>query len=116
MIGPQYYFSQPEQKTRFYAGATGGVVLVNIKNQHSVVELGAGSASEIDDLSGRDFVGKPFVGLEIAEKDRMSFWGELGYMFGKYTVRATAPETGERTEQDISINGLHITGGVKFRL
>ncbi len=116
MIGSQYYFNQPEKKTRLYAGATGGVVLVNVKNQFSLVAPGAGSISEVEELSGSDVVGKPFVGLEIAKNSKMSFWGELGYMLGKYTIEATDPDTGEKAKEDISINGLHITGGVKFHL
>lgn len=116
MIGSQYYFSQPEKQVRFYAGATGGVVLVDIKNQYTVVTPGAGSVSEADDLSGNDFVARPFAGLEISQTSKMSFWGELGYMLGKYSIETTAPETGEKTKEQISINGLHITGGVKFRL
>ncbi len=116
MIGSQYYFSQPKTKTRLYAGATGGVVLVNVKDQYSLVSPGAGSNSQVDDASGGTFVSKPFVGLEIANNSKMSFWGELGYVLGKYTMEATNLTTGVKIEKDVSINGLHVTGGVKFRL
>jgi hypothetical protein len=111
MIGSQYYFSQPGMKTRFYAGATGGVVLVNVKNQYSF-----GAISQAADLSGGSVVTKPFAGLEIANTSKMSFWGELGYMLGKYTIEATILATGAKIEKDVSINGLHVTGGVKFHL
>jgi len=116
MIGSQYYFSQPKTKIRLYASATAGVVLVNVKDQYSLVSPGAGSTSEVEDASGGTVMSKPFVGLEIANKSKMSFWGELGYVLGKYTVEATNLTTGVKIEKDVSINGLHVTGGVKFRL
>lgn len=116
MIGSQYYFSQPGTQTRLYAGATGGVVLVNVKSQLSLAAPGAGQFSENSDTTGSDFVGKPFVGLEITNNSKMSFWGELGYMLGKYTIEATDHATGVKVEQDFSINGFHVSGGVKFRL
>ncbi len=72
MIGAQYYFSQPDKKTRLYAGATGGVVLVNNKRQLSFVAPDAGSISEVEDASGGTVVSKPFVGLEIAKTSKMS--------------------------------------------
>jgi hypothetical protein len=46
-----------KKKNRLHAGATGGIVLVNVKSQVSLV----GSNSEAADQSGNDFVGKPFV-------------------------------------------------------
>ncbi len=111
MIGSQYYFSQPKAKTRFYAGGTGGVVLVSVKSEYRLGQL-----SQAADLSGGSVVTKPFVGLEIANTSKMSFWGELGYMLGKYTIEGTNAATGAKIEQDVSINGVHVTGGVKFRL
>jgi hypothetical protein len=69
-----------------------------------------------DDASGGTVMSKPFVGLEIANNSKMSFWGELGYVLGKYTIEATNLATGVKIEKDVSINGLHVTGGVKFRL
>lgn len=111
MVGSQYYFSQPAAKARFYAGGTGGLVLVNVESQYRL-----GTFSQTADLSGNSVVTKPFVGLEIANTSKMSFWGELGYMLGKYTIEATNAATGAKTEQDVSINGIHVTGGVKFRL
>jgi hypothetical protein len=116
MIGSQYYFSQPKTKARFYAGAIGGVVLVNVKDQYSLVSPGAGSNSQADDASGGTVMSKPFVGLEIANNRKMSFWGELGYVLGKYTMEVTNLTTGVKTDRDVSINGLHLTGGVRFRL
>lgn len=116
MIGSQYYFSQPKTKTRLYAGATAGVVLVNVKDQYSLVSPGAGSTSEVEDASGGTVMSKPFVGLEIANNSKMSFWGELGYVLGKYTIEATNLTTGVKIEKDVSINGIHVAGGVKFRL
>ncbi len=116
MIGSQYYFSQPKTKTRLYAGATGGVVLVNVKSQISLVAPGAGPISDASTSSGSDFVSKPFIGLEIANARKMSFWGELGYVFGKYSLEITDPGTGQKVQNDVSINGLHVTGGVKIRL
>ncbi len=116
MIGSQYYFSQPKTKTRFYAGATGGIALVNVKDQYALSTLATGSTSQVDDASGGTFLSKPFVGLEIATNSKMSFWGELGYVLGKYTIEATNLTTGVKIEKDVSINGLHVTGGVKFRL
>lgn len=115
MIGSQYYFSRPQTNARFYGGATGGVILVNVKSQISLTAPGAAPVSETSNMSGSDFVGKPFVGLEIANTSKMSFWGELGYMFGKYSLETTEPGTGAKTERNVSVNGLHITGGVKFR-
>jgi hypothetical protein len=111
MVGSQYYFSQPAAKTRFYAGATGGLVLVNVESEYRL-----GTLSQTADLSGNSVVTKPFVGLEIANTSKMSFWGELGYMLGKYTIEGTNAATGAKIEEDVSINGIHVTGGVKFRL
>lgn len=37
-------------------------------------------------------------------------------MPGKYTIEQVDPNTGATNEEEVSINGLHITGGVKFRL
>lgn len=116
MLGSQYYFSQPKMKTRLYAGATGGVVLVNVKTDMSLVATDAAPFSDVSSSSGSDFVSKPFVGLEIANTNKMLFWGELGYVFGKYTVEATNLVSGEKVQNNVSINGVHITGGVKFSL
>lgn len=116
MIGSQYYFSQPKEKARFYAGATGGIVLVNVKAKLDVNVPGQGQFSESPSASGNDFVSKPFIGLELANTNKMFFWGEVGYLIGKYTVELTDPLSGATVENDVSINGLHFTGGVRFRL
>lgn len=73
MIGSQYYFSQPKTKAKVYAGATGGIVLVNVKSRISLVTPGGGSQSETADRSGNDFLSKPFVGVEVAQNRKMSF-------------------------------------------
>lgn len=114
MFGSQYYFSQPQSKSRLYAGATGGLVLVTVKSEFSLNAPGANPFSDSSSRSGNDFVTRPFVGVEVANTSKMSFWGELGYVFGKYTLETTAD--GVKTTEDISINGLHLTGGVKFSL
>jgi len=116
MVGSQYYFSQPKAKNRVYAGATGGIVLVNVKSEFNLLAAGGAPTSQTSSLSGTDFVSRPFVGLEITNTRTMSFWGEVGYVLGKYTLEATNLATGAKTERDVSISGLHVTGGVKFGL
>jgi hypothetical protein len=116
MVGSQYYFGQPKARNRVYAGATGGIVLVNVKSQFNLSAAGAAPLSQTSSLSGTDFVSKPFVGLEIVNTRNMSFWGEVGYMLGKYTLEITDLATGAKTEKDVSISGLHVTGGVRFAL
>lgn len=116
MIGSQYYFGQPKAKTRVYAGATGGIVLVNVNSEFNLQAVGAAPASQKSSVSGNDFVSRPFVGLEIVNTSKMSFWGEVGYVLGKYTLELTNLATGAKVEKDVSISGLHVTGGVKFAL
>lgn len=116
LVGSQYYFSAPKTKTKVYAGAVGGIMLVNVKSQINLVSPGAGSQSETTERSGNDFLSKPFIGLEVARDRKISFWGELGYVLGKFTIEQVDPNTGTTSEEDVSINGLHVSGGVKFRL
>jgi len=115
-VGSQYYFGQPKAKNRVYAGATGGIVLVNVKSEFNLLAAGGAPVSQTSSLSGTDFMSKPFVGLEIINTRNMSFWGEVGYVLGKYTLEATDLATGAKTERDVSISGLHVTGGVKIGL
>lgn len=116
MLGSQYYFTPPKEKARFYAGATGGIVLVNVKAKLNLNVPGQGQLSESPSASGNDFVSKPFIGLELANTNKMFFWGEVGYLLGKYSVEETDPVSGAKVENDVSLNGLHFTGGVRFRL
>ena len=116
MVGSQYYFGQPKAKNRVYAGATGGIVRVDVKSEFNLQAAGGAPATQSSSASGTDFVSRPFVGLEIINTSKMSFWGEVGYVLGKYTLEATDLATGEKVEKDVSISGLHITGGVKFGL
>lgn len=116
LVGSQYYFSLPKAKTRVYAGAVGGLMLVNVKSQESFVSPGIGQQSETTDNSGNDFLSKPFIGVEVAQDRKMSFWGELGYVLGKFTIEQAGPNAGATNETKVSINGLHLSGGVKFRL
>lgn len=116
MIGSQYYFSQPKEQARFYAGATGGIVLVNVKAKFNLNVPGQGQFSESPSASGNDFVSKPFIGLELANTNKMFFWSEVGYLISKYTVELTDPLSGATVENDVSLNGLHFTAGVRFRL
>lgn len=116
MVGSQYYFSQPKEKARIYAGATGGLVLVNVKAEFNLNVPGQGQFSESPSASGNDFVSKPFIGLELANTNKMFFWGEVGYLIGKYTVELTDPLSGATVENDVSLNGLHFTAGMRFRL
>lgn len=116
MVGAQYYFTPPKEKARFYAGATGGIVLVNVKAKFNLNVPGQGQLSESPSASGNDFVSRPFLGLELANKNKLFFWGEVGYLIGKYSIAQTDPVTGATVENDVSINGLHFTGGVRFRL
>lgn len=116
MAGSQYYFGQPKAKKRLYAGATGGIVLVNVDSEFNLLPAGGAPATQTNSTSGTDFVSRPFVGLEIINTSKMSFWGEVGYVLGKYTLEATNLTTGAKIEKDVSISGLHITGGVKFGL
>lgn len=116
MLGSQYYFTPPKQQMRVYAGATGGIVLVNVQAKFNVNVPGQGQFSESPSASGNDFVSRPFIGLELANTNKMFFWGEVGYLIGKYSIEQTDPVTGATVENDVSINGLHFTGGVRFRL
>ncbi len=116
MVGSQYYFGQPKAKNRVYAGATGGIVLVDVKSDFNLQAAGAPPTSQKNSVSGTDFVSRPFIGLEIINTGNMSFWGEVGYVLGKYTLEATDLATGVKIEKDVSISGLHFTGGVKFGL
>ena len=116
MVGSQYYFGQPKAKKRLYAGATDGIVLVNVDSEFNLLPAGGAPATQTNSTSGTDFVSRPFVGLEIINTSKMSFWGEVGYVLGKYTLEATNLTTGAKIEKDVSISGLHITGGVKFGL
>jgi hypothetical protein len=44
----------------------------------------------------------------------LSLFTEPGYVFGKFTAEEVDPESGEKISEDISINGLHLTGGMKI--
>jgi len=118
MVGAQHNFGQPTARLRFYAGAGVGIVLVNSKSRLQA-DIIAPTASKIDkrtDISGNDFIGKPFLGIEVAASPKLAFFTEAGYVFGKFTSEETAAQTGAKTSQNISINGLHLTGGVKISL
>ncbi|MGH7599843.1 MAG: outer membrane beta-barrel protein [bacterium] len=116
MLGAQYNFGQPEAKIRFYAGASGGVMLVKTQSQIALnlADPNEESIEELTESSGSDFIGKPFVGLELGTSRKLAFFTEVGYVFGKFTSEEADLETGEPTSLDISINGLHLIGGMKI--
>ncbi|MCI0699255.1 hypothetical protein L0337_45545 [candidate division KSB1 bacterium] len=116
MLGAQYNFGQPEAKIRLYAGASGGVMLVKtqFRIEANFTDPNEEPVDELLESSGSDFIGKPFVGLELGASRNLAFFTELGYVFGKFTSEEADPESGEKTSIDTSINGPHLTGGIKI--
>jgi hypothetical protein len=120
MLGVQYNLGQPEARIRLYAGASGGVMLVKTQSQVEINPIDPdggplGSLSVIlSESSGSDFIGKPFVGLELGASRSLSLFTELGYAFGKFTSEELSLESGKKTSVDSSLNGLHLTGGIKL--
>jgi hypothetical protein len=123
MLGVQYNLGQPEAKIRLYAGASGGVMLVKTQSQLEInfsdpnegpLGDGRGLSLILAESSGNDFIGKPFVGLELGASRSLSLFTELGYVFGKFTSEEIDLESGAKTPVDNSINGLHLTGGMKI--
>lgn len=114
MVGAQYYLGAPSQ-VRLYAGASGGIVLVqsHFEMQVRYTDPNAAPFEGRAEASGNDFIGKLFAGLEIAASPKLAFFSELGYVFGKFTEETVDADTGEKTSEDVSINGLHFKGGIK---
>jgi hypothetical protein len=106
-----------------YAGASGGVMLVKAQSQLEInfsdpnegpSDPDSGLSLILAESSGSDFIGKPFVGLELGASRSLALFTELGYVFGKFTSEEVDLESGEKISKDTSINGLHLTGGVKI--
>ncbi|MCI0699258.1 hypothetical protein L0337_45560 [candidate division KSB1 bacterium] len=116
MLGAQYNLGAPQARIRLYTGASGGIVLVQTKSHALIKTNVANDQPEVinSELSGNDFIGKPFVGLELAASRKLALFSELGYIFGKFTIERVDPQSGEKTSEDTSINGLHVMGGIKL--
>lgn len=116
MLGAQYNLNAPSAKIRLYAGVSSGVVLVQTKFQMTVQLNTPNAQPDVtrSELSGNDFMGKPFLGLELATSRNLALFSELGYVFGKFTTEEVDPQSGSKNSEDTSLNGLHLMGGVKL--
>ncbi|RMD98922.1 MAG: hypothetical protein D6814_06555, partial [Calditrichaeota bacterium] len=104
LLGAQFYFGDAESFLRPYVGGSAGLVVIKNIITVDLQPVDQAVSFQKSSATGSDFMGMPFVGVQVRASEFFSFFGEAGFKFSSYPVINTDQSTGISTRERVSLN------------